>query len=1148
MARQKNFSALPKLEGEQARASHAAADVWLSASAGTGKTQVLTARVLRLLLTGAKPETILCLTFTKAGAAEMAERIHERLGDWVRLSGPELASDLMNLGEDFGPEAQTKARQLFAAVLDARGGGLRIQTIHSFCQTLLGSFPAEAGLVPGFRLIEGREEAVLGRQALADMVADAEREGRIGLIERLQALALRMGEDSARSFLLRCSKAPAAMEELGPPQGIDAYVRRALFDGIDDIEGWLAARCSDAVIDRAMFDEIVRINRAWKTKTGDKNVEIVSGWLAMEPEDRVQALPDLIRAWLTGKGDITQTRPKDEAYLDLAEQAVAWCEPLLERLTGAALAPVISNALIVGQEYARAYGAAKRAKGVIDFDDLIRRTVVLLQKSEMSAWIGYKLDQATDHILVDEAQDTNTAQWSIIKAIAAEFYAGAGAKGERTRTIFTVGDYKQAIFGFQGSDPKYFSDAQRHFDEQASAAGRNILDLSLKQSFRSSQPILDVVDAVIAEIGFDAMGMKRRDPLHVSARGGSGSVTLWPPVAGASLEYDEDTDEIGEDGGEAEEEWLSDATLSFAQDLATRVKGWIDGGLELRNLGRNAQAQDILILVRSRGDLARLIVSRLHEAKVPVAGVDRLRLNAPIAVQDLLACVRFALQPGDDLSLACLLVSPLVGWTQDELYQRSKRHKKKRLWQHLRETLEADALIVPRTLLNMADRTTPYQFFEAILSGPIAGRRKLIARLGEEVRDPIDELLNAAIMFERDATGSLQLFLDWFDRGDVVIKRDSSKPTDAVRVMTVHGAKGLQAPIVILADATRNPDSKHAKEMKWAVNSELTLPLFRPKKPELVASLKVSAEQDDARERQEHWRLLYVALTRAEEHLFIGGALNKKQAKSGLGDDTWHSRVGVAMTQMGVAAVDGTMTLMREEPFKSTKMQGQAKGILPDPLPPWLFLAAPDEARPPRPLAPSAIETSDDETSPPPSPEMRAKAERGKLLHALFERLPDVPPAKRVATAERWLQVSAGVVDSALRSRLIEDALKVIENPEFSDIFGSDALVEAPLAGVVGERVVAGTVDRLLVTDTEVLVVDFKTGRFVPFAEPNVPSYHIAQMAAYAAVLSGIFPNHRIRAALLYTHGPKLITLSSEALEAHKPGYRDQQDKLRDAG
>jgi ATP-dependent helicase/nuclease subunit A len=1149
----------PPLQDKQALASDPEEIVWLSASAGTGKTQVLTARVLRLLLRGVPPETILCLTFTKAGAAEMAERIQQVLGAWVRLPGPLLFKDLQNLGEDCGPEAQARARTLFARVLDARGGGLRIQTIHSFCQTLLAGFPAEAGLAPGFRPIEGREEAALRQSVLADMVSDAARNGHPGVIERLQTVAGRLGEDGTRAFLARCAAAPDAMESLGPAQAIEVFVRRALSDGIDDIHGYLVARCDDAVIDRDGWARLRSMHGNWLTKAGqprancEEVVALITAWLAADPEARIERFTELRLIWRKQDGDWRKALPDDPGYLPLVESLETWLLALDDLRCARDLAPVLASALRLGQEYALAYRDAKRAHGVVDFNDMIRRTVALLATPGMGDWVRFKLDQATDHILIDEGQDTNAAQWDIVKALSAEFFAGDGAKADARRTLFVVGDYKQAIFGFQGTDPEQFNEARAYFDAKVSDADGTLRDLSLASSFRSSPPILDLVDATLDTLGHEAIGLPRPDPRHDSFKGGSGSITLWPAVGGGAM-ADPDT-ETAEDA----EQWLDEAKLTFARTLAKRIKGWITPesttALYLRNQGgRQVEPQDILILLRSRGDLARLIVSRLYEEGVPVAGVDRLRLNAPVAVMDLLAAIRFALQPLDDLNLAALLVSPLIGWSQQELYDRAFGRKAP-LWRHLRATLSAENLAVPEAILAMADFRTPHHFLETILSGPIRGRAKLIERLGEEARDPIEELLNAALSFERDAPPTLQLFVDWFDRGDVEIKRDPSKPESAVRVMTVHGAKGLQAPVVILADATSDPDFRPSRDLDWQVGwsvakqadspaAALTLPIFRPRKAEMTRALTQCAERSDKRERQEHWRLLYVGLTRAEEHLFIGGALTPRQAAKTMGPDCWHMRVGEAMRALD-AQVDADEALVHAAvaPPAGERKSPSASGALPV-LPDWLLQKAPTEARPPRPLAPSASEVEDSEASPPPDATLRAAAQRGKHLHSLFERLPDVAPDRRRAVATHWLEHSAGVADAAARDALVTDALAVIEDTYFAPLFSPEALAEAPLAGVVGERVIAGTVDRLLVGKDGVLVVDFKTGRRVPRHLSAVPEAHLAQMAAYVAVLRGIFPDRAVKAALLYTSGPGLIVLDDQTVEAHKPGYRDQQDKL----
>ncbi len=1126
MAHRREITALPRLLGNQAAATMPRERVRLSASAGTGKTQVLSARVLRLLLHGAAPESILCLTFTKAGAAEMADRIHERLSAWVTMKGSDLGRDLANLGEEIAPAERDNARTLFARVLDARGSGLRIQTIHSFCQSLLAAFPAEAGLTPGFRAVEGREADQLAAKVLADLVEGFKREGRLGDLERLERTALRLGEDATRAFLGRCAAAPEALEGLPRSDGFDAQIRHWLAD-VDDIAGYLEAKCGDAVIPRARLEFLIQENRAWGAKTGDKNAEQISLWLGSGPSERAEMLDDLVRVWQTRKGEISKIRPKSDAYLFEAQLAVTWCVELLDIKRARDLAPAIADALHVGRAYARTYDDAKRNAGMVDFGDLIRNTVRLLRTPGIGEWIRYKLDQSVDHILVDEAQDTNADQWEIVKALADEYFVGAGKPGAGVRTIFLVGDFKQAIFGFQGTDPREFERATQHFAALAHGAGQELLQLSLSDSFRSSQPVLDLTDAVIRAVTPQAMGLPEQPDAHHSAVGGAGSVVLLDPV---SVIGD------GETEREAEEEWLTESELKWADSLARMVRDWIDGGLRLKRGDRIVEPGDVMILVRSRGELARLIVSRLYQYQVPVAGMDRLRLGAPIAVQDLLACIRFVLQPGDDLSLAALLVSPLVGWSQEELYERAKRREGS-LWSHLGEH-RPDVL---KLMLDMADRVSPYRFLETILSGPISGRKRLIARLGEEARDPIEALLNTALEFERQPSPTLQQFIEWFDRGDVEIKRDPAKPENAVRVMTVHGAKGLQAPVVVLADATRDPANSKQRELDWEPEAGRKIPLYWPRREDRIGSLAASADSHKARDAEEHWRLLYVAMTRAEEHLFIGGALNKKQQGKELGEGVWHRRIGEALVTLGARAEDGALSLHLAAPAEPKPSPFDAverwQGAIPD----WATKPAAPEARPPRPLVPSALGVSDSEPSPPPLAGQSVAARRGTLLHSLFERLPGVQSAEREAAAHRWLETATGIADKAMREALVRDALAIIDDPQFAAIFGNESLAEVPVSGVVDGFVIAGTMDRLLITEQEILIIDFKTGRRVPAGEFQVSDHHKAQMGAYAALLTGIFPGRLVRAALLYTSGPRLVSLSAETLARFKPGFVDPQ-------
>ncbi|WP_294352435.1 UvrD-helicase domain-containing protein, partial [uncultured Sphingomonas sp.] len=964
---------LPALQGDQKRASNPDAHVWLSASAGTGKTQVLAARVFRLLLGGTDPSAILCLTFTKAGAAEMTARISRRLAAWVRMDDVALFADLRALGEPGNPPQITRARTLFAKVLDAPGGGLRILTIHGFCQSLLASFPVEAGFVPGFRPIEPREEALLRRQALSDLLVAAERDGREGPVATIGQLSVRLGEQGAEQFLHECARAGSALESL--PSGVGAFVRAALGVPLGDIDVHVRERC--AGLNERAIQRIAAANASWGTATGLKHADAIATWLAADEAGRVERLPELMAVVRTGTGEPRKASVKliaaEADYVALSEELGSACADLLGLQVRAAYADLLGAALEVGRDYARGYAAAKRRAGAVDFDDLIRATVNLLRQDGIGEWIRYKLDQITEHVLVDEAQDTNVAQWIIVQALVDEYFVGRGVYAPSVRTLFTVGDTKQAIFGFQGTDPRTFKLFADYFEARAAiVAGDDDMEagerglpfdrLSLVDSFRSTAPVLEFVDAAIEHVGATHFAGEDMIPPHGSRIAGPGQVMLIPAVAAGV----EDISEGGEEG------WVDDAVRKNATDIARLVRSWLDDGLMLESKGRSLRPEDVMILVKRRGELAQLLVARLYAEGVPVAGVDRLRLSAPLAVQDLLAAIRFVLQPDDDLSLASLLVSPLIGWTQVELLARAVP-RKGTLWRHLSETVPS-LLGDLETMLARADFRTPYQFLEMILSGPMQGRRKLLSRLGEEARDPIEELLNAALDFETTTTPSLQRFLDWFERDEVEIVRDAAAPLDAVRVMTAHGAKGLQAPLVILADATADPDSAPRSTVLWQPDGlDEGIPVFRPRKAERAGEIDAALSETERREREEHWRLFYVAATRAEERLVVTGSLSAKW-KGEAPPSSWYAVTERTLDALGVAKVEGEPRLFHGvEPRAPVPMRRAKASDVADelPLPPWAREMAPEEQRPPRPLAPSSL-GEDDAGDAPPTPEMQA--------------------------------------------------------------------------------------------------------------------------------------------------------------------------------
>ena len=1140
-------------------ASDPSAHAALSASAGTGKTQVLTARVLRLLLAGVRPEAILCLTFTKAGAAEMANRIGARLAAWVRLGDQALRHELFALGERPTPPLMQLARRLFARVLEAPGG-LRVQTIHSFAQTLLAAFPAEAGISPGFRPIEGREEQQLARRTLADLLSSAELGGDVGLTADAQALSLRLGEKDAEAYLMNCARAADAIAALGPRELIEDRLREIMNIPPGAIEQLLASHCAEDRFDCDLLRTIASANRDWGAKTGISHAAAIDQWLSLAPAERAAALARLGEVVLTQKGEPRKVSAgqikADPDYEAHAERLLVAVSTLLALQRGAALAAIQAAGLRAGSAFAEAYTRAKRAAGVADFDDLIGWTRRLLDTPGMGEWVRYKLDRRTDHILVDEAQDTNADQWAIVDALAGEYFSGTGASDARWRTLFMVGDFKQAIYGFQGTDPREFetmrktvrarAQSLRDAEDEADDGDHRALefrDLSIDASFRSAPAILDVVDAMIAEVGHAAMGLPDRPNRHRAHHAERpGQVMLWRAFSDDEGASDDEggSDDVGasengviEDDGE--EGWITPTDRRYASALARQVRRWLDDAPVLASTRRPMTPGDILILVRSRRELASLIVARLFVEHVPVAGIDRLHLSKPFAVRDLLSAVGFAVQPLDDLTLANLLVSPLIGWTQDQLYDLAFE-RRGRLWPAVVARAGEGGHIGAAhaqlgALLAIADFTTPARFLETILSGPLDGRRKLLGRLGTAARDPIDELLSAALDFERTEIASLDRFLAWFSRGEVEIKRDPSAPSNAVRVMTVHGAKGLESPIVILADATADPDriggTSRILDLPLPDGSGKA-PLIRPRKLEMVEPFATIAAEEKARDLEEHWRLLYVGLTRASERLVITGVL----PASRLADDSWYIRTERALAGLGATwAPDPhwgeAITYHGAIADRAVRPRAaRTRATVPE-LPNWLRELAPAEARPPRPLSPSSL-IDDQESAPPPSPAQRAAARRGTLLHGLFERLPGVAPADRRAAALAWLDRSAGLADAASREEIASAACAIIADARFADLFGEESLAEAPIAALLPDgRVVAGTIDRLLVTADVVRVIDFKTGRSVPDDETSVPLAHRAQMTAYVAALGVIFPGRRIEATLLYTAAPKLIELDA---------------------
>ncbi len=1129
-----------RLTPPQIEASDPGASVWVTASAGTGKTHVLTARLLRLMLAGVPPENLLCLTFTRAAAAEMANRLRDTLGRWTQASDRALDADIhATCGVHADEAIRTRARRLFAQVLDLEDG-MHIDTIHAFCQALLARFPLEAGLSPQFEVIDERQAADLLAGARDQVLVDPANRRALGLVAREVN-----EEDFARltGALIGARRQLAALfRTFSGADGVAQAVRRALgLEADEDAASILAAACAEAPI--AELARLATVFAGHGGKDERRFALYLDAFCTAEPAARPALWTDYCQAFLTARGEPrkTGTRYPTKAVrsawpgaADMVAAEIARVAAIGERLRLARAAELTAAAMRIGEAILHAYERAKAHAGVLDYDDLIARTEALLARPDIAPWILYKLDHRIDHVLVDEAQDTNRAQWRIIEALTAEFFAGEGAR-DKVRSVFAVGDVKQSIFAFQGADPRAFVTARARVADRAEAAACVFREVALDRSFRSTRAVLALVDSVFADA--DAARGLDLDPVrvhHVAERAADGGlVELWP-VEEPPPKREREPWELP-----LEQEPADSAEARLAKRIALRIEAMLRAPETLLSEGRPIRPGDIMVLVRRRTAFVSCLVKALKSLRVPVAGADRMRVTEQLAVRDLIALAAFTLLPEDDLTLASVLRSPLVGISEEELFALAHDRGDRSLWSVL-EATGAHAATVAFLSRCLADAATlpPFEFFARVLN-EYGGRRKLIGRLGTEIIDPVDELLRLARDHEGDHPPSLQGFLHWVARGGAEVKRDPEQGQDEVRILTIHGAKGLEAPIVFLPDCCSVPqDDTRLLALAPPAGAPPETPLLvwpGNSRANEVGPLALARADRDAACDAEYRRLLYVALTRARDRLYIAGWRIDRRG----GARSWYDMIEAGFDRLeGVEEVAdaGGRTLRRlEVPQRIPPRRPDAapEPLAPPAIPEWVHRPAPDEPTPPRPLAPSRP----DEPEPAPSPPQQgggARYRRGLLVHRLLELLPELPEAARESAARHFLE-QAGGLDGAEIDRLWEKVAGVLGDPEFGALFASSSMAEVPLAGVVGGRPVSGQVDRLAVETDRVLVVDYKSHRRPPARIADVPGVYLRQMAAYRALLAGIFPGRRIECALLWTEGPHLMALPDELLAAHDP-------------
>ena len=1153
--------AVTAADAAQHRATDPAASVWVGASAGTGKTKVLTDRALRLMVNGTPPQRILCLTFTKAAAAEMAGRINTELGLWAKKPQAELDDRLVRLLGRAASESEVqRARSLFPAVLDAPGG-LKVLTIHAFCQSLLGRFPLEAGLAPHFSVMDERDTAEALAAVCEDLLVRAQNsEG--PLADALATVTAHLQENAFRALMQALTfhrdRLNRAIRHHGSATAAATALRRHLDVGEDET---VARVRTNACGERAFEGAALRVAAEALlsgTKTDTNRGKIIANWLASDTASRVETLDSYRRAFLTDKNkvlatlmtkDCAKTAPSAAEALGAEAERIS---AVLARCRAVGCADTSAAVLTLAEALLDAYDTYKQARAGLDYDDLIERAAELLEKDGGAAWVLFKLDGGIDHVLVDEAQDTSSAQWRVIRALTAEFFAGAG-RGDATRTVFAVGDVKQSIFSFQGADPALFLDNGRHFGESVAKAGHGWHPVKMFVSFRSTRAVLAAVDAVFAldenRDGVALDGATIEHAVSEKRAGDGGSVELWPPIPARK-------DDVSPPWRPPVEQTQSDSPKRrLARVVARRIRAMLDGKTLLASQGRPIRPEDILVLVRRRDDFVAELVRVLKGLYVPVAGVDRMELSKQIAVMDLVALGRFVLLPEDDLTLACVLKSPLVGFDDDDLFALA-HDRPGSLWRALRHRRAehpryGDAVDLLVELLSAADAMPPYEFYMRTL-GPLDGRRRLLTRLGHDADDPIAEFLDLALAYERRHPPSLEGFLHWLETGDSTVKRDLEQAAAAVRIMTVHGAKGLQAPIVFLPDTMETPRSGGAKnntgQLVWPVLTDgVAVPLWAPRAD---ACDKIAQDERDrlkAEEMREYRRLLYVAMTRAADRLIVCG-WHRKNRKNAEPQGCWYGAIRRGLESAGGAETVQDAGLAGDCDFDaepsvlrlSCPQERQLKENEPEPtrtafsLPYWADQPAPADAAAEPPLIPSRAGDAFVPTRSPTSAESNG-LKRGRLIHRLLQRLPDLEPDLRPAAAAAWLAQPAHGLDSEAQAVMLSEVLAVLNHPDHTALFEPDSLAEVPISGMVGGRMISAQVDRLLVGADRVTIVDYKTDRPAPATADQVGAPYLTQMAAYRAALRLVYPRHAVRCALLWTAAPAFMILPDSALDRHAP-------------
>ncbi|WP_264730644.1 UvrD-helicase domain-containing protein [Wolbachia endosymbiont (group B) of Episyrphus balteatus] len=1077
--------------------------VWVSASAGTGKTKILIDRVLRLLLENKR--NILCLTFTNAAANEMEDRIYSTLSKWAICPEGILVTDLEQLAQCVTRENKdylTRARRLFSELENI---GLNIQTIHAFCYKLISSFPTEAGIAPNCTLSECKElHSIVFEKTLHNETVQ----------DDINIIAAEIDENKLSDLLYTlCIKRSALENNLG-------YIKDKLSapDKIHDLQSETIEqikRLAKILSEGSKRDQSYSaILYDWCNSTKSSVPNVVIPVLDTGIQKKRNMDPS-VKHWDDNKiENLAKVFLKSESYEKKSISSIITkgalekfedVEQMIESIQNALFTHVkdinsyqifarTSSLLSIFKVYVDLYNSEKSKNALLDYDDIINLATNLLSNPGYKDWILFNLDQKIDHILVDEAQDNSISQWKIITNLCNEFFTG----GDEKRTLFVVGDVKQSIYRFQGANPHLFNYMQQYFHTKT--GGRDWVSCQLEKSFRSTPEVLMLVDRIFnnfrEEISFNDNKIK-----HIPYReNDQGYIEIWPLLP----RYKEEEQQALQIHLIQRKDYVVTDRL-LAQAIAQRIHNWLNEGRILVAKDRHIEPRDIMILVRQRNVLVDYIISELKKVNVPVIGRDYFRIMDYIAVQDLIALAEFLLLQANDLALANVLKSPLFNFTEDDLFNIAYDRKEQSLWEKLQDYQEIISNEL-NYLINLSQTESPLTLFTHILR---TGKKKFAARLGLECFEILDEFMNLVLQFEHP---SLQAFVQWIKENNPEIKNDMQSELNAVRIMTIHKSKGLQAPIVFLVDTNTVP--RNSENILFDATEA---PFWCGKNSNAYCN-QVKREKK-LEDYNEYLRLLYVALTRAEDELYI---LGKEPVQKG----SWYDLViqygalyerkklylqPIFKEKVEVLCMNANYPSIYKKrdyfdvpvisPPSNLSMSLQHVTLEPGEKKPVSSTGMTDENAG---MTKRSIGTTDSYA-------------RGLIIHSILQYMPKIEKDRR----KNWVRKYLDSINTSEDKDEIYSKILTF-NEKYDYLFDLEGKSEIPLSGTIDGKPVLVRLDRLCITEDKAIIIDYKSHHNVSISSLNEIK---KQMLIYKTLVQEVYPDKQVECVVIWMEDLTLQSL-----------------------